>query len=127
MRAALSLLPLLLLASCSQYTELSARFIDGRLAFVAKDGRTVDCVQYLSVIDVATGATMWELGSAATGDCQSSLPVFYGQGGVKTPLVPERRYEVGGSASGGNSMSGRFVISRRTGWSVEDKVMGRAA
>jgi len=124
-RSLLSLAPLLLLGSCSQYTELSATFIDGRLGFVAKRGTEVDCVQVLGVYDVDSDEVMWEVGDPGTGSCLAALPIRYGQAvphvtqGAK-PLRPGRRYEVSGGASGGNSLSGRFRIFRALAWRVED-------
>ncbi|SOB79213.1 hypothetical protein SAMN06297144_0433 [Sphingomonas guangdongensis] len=114
----------LLLGSCSQWTDVSARFIGARLAFVAVSGNAVDCVHTLAVIDANTREEMWAIGRAATGDCIASLPIWYGQsaGPVvrKRPLVPGRRYEIEGSGAGGNHLSGRFVITPLAGWRITD-------
>jgi hypothetical protein len=121
--AALSLL--LLLGSCSQLTRLSARFIDGQLAFVAADGGAVECVHAFGVTDAETRVAMWEVGRPGDGDCIASLPIRYGQSAgqlvvAKRPLVPGRRYEASGTAAAGNHLYGDFSIAPITGWRAVD-------
>jgi len=124
MRRFAVLLAPLLLAACSSYTVLGARFVDGRLAFVAIDGAEVECIDALSVVDEASGEVMWEIGGWDS-PCQAPLPLRYGRKVVTVtqaakPLRPGRRYEISGSAGGGHSVSGWFVVMRRAAWQVED-------
>jgi hypothetical protein len=116
---------LLLLGSCSQLTDLSARFIDGQLAFVARDGERVDCVHAFAVTDAVTHAVLWEVDRRAPEACELALPIRYGEKtlATRTPaqsLVPGRRYELDGTAAGGNYLTGGFVITPLSGWRATD-------
>jgi hypothetical protein len=125
LRAAL-LLPLLLLG-CSQRTELSARFRDGRVVFVSLRDIAVDCVEFLTVVDLDTDVVMWEIGGVHSDRCQAALPITYGQDAPAVthsarPLVPGHRYEVAGRGPGGNGLDGLFTLVREDRWRLQDLV-----
>lgn len=117
--AALTLLSLAALAGCSQSTTVSARFVDGRLAFIPISG-SLECIYRVEVTEVSSGRLIWQVADPTFSNCSGGTPLFYGDviEALDVMVEPEALkpgvvYEVGGVAGGSNYFSGRFRMERK--------------
>ncbi len=113
----------LLLGSCSQMTDVSARYIDGKLAFVPIQ-RAVDCVRDFAIVERATNRPVWTIAAVGT-ECVAAMPIRYGQTASTTKVVarrlrPNTIYRIEGIAEGSNYLGGAFVISAKRAWQLTD-------
>jgi hypothetical protein len=119
-------LPVLLLAGCSQATTVSARFIDGRLAFVPINN-DIGCIHDVVVIERATRRVMWKVPYVfEPPTCTGGVPLIYGSLPDRASEVTAQglksgfKYEITGTAAGGNYFGGVFIIEKIKGYRVRD-------
>jgi hypothetical protein len=126
-------LSVILLNGCSQSTELSARFINGRLAFVPLDN-PLGCIRDIEVSERVSGRVVWKVDydHSEARACTGGAPIFFGWlPGRAASKSAERLkvgivYEVSGSAAGGNYFGGMFRITRMVGYRAEDVARSRS-
>jgi hypothetical protein len=125
-QATLTLLSLAVLSSCSQSTAVSARFVNGRLAFIPISG-ALDCIYRVEVKEVSNDRTVWQLLDPTHSKCTGDGPLFYGDP-IETldvivapePIKQGIIYEVTGVAAGSNYFGGRFQLDKKVAYQLSD-------
>ncbi len=118
LKYALAALLTFALAGCSKATDVSARFIDGKIGFIALGGE-VDCIYTIEMREHESNRVVWSIPyDAQNRKCAGGLPILYGASlpgmapdVAPMPLKPGTVYDLSGMGSGSNSFSVSFVLT----------------